>query len=80
MRSRYVYLLILAILLVMLPIQVFAETTYDKDLETVILKVKELLFISDNYDTFDSKIDSNQNGVYFYLSWSDSKMSFLIST
>ena len=73
MKMRYVYLLVASLLFGMIPMEVFGESTYDKDLEDVILRVKKLFYISDSYDTFNSQINSNDNGVYFYLNWSDSK-------
>lgn len=49
-----------------------AESQYTRELESVIIRVKSLFTISDDYDTFDSRINTSGDKVYFYLNWSDS--------
>lgn len=72
MRKRFIYLLVLSLLLGGLQMSVFAETAFDKDLESAIIRVKDLFNITDEYDTFDSQVSSTVNRTYFYLNWSDS--------
>ncbi len=57
----------------MAPIRVYAESELDKQLEKIVLKVKELMDISEEYDTFDSRVNSYDKDITFYLNWSDSK-------
>ncbi len=54
------------------PLKVFAEESNDKVLEGVILKVKELLDISNDYDGFVSRVNSYNNEMNFFLNWTDS--------
>jgi len=72
MQKRFIFLLVAALLLGGLPMDVFSETAFNKELEVVILRVKELFSIPDEYDTFNSQVNSSGSNVYFYLNWSDS--------
>lgn len=71
-RKRFIFLIVAAILFGGLPMSVFSETAFNKELEVVILRVKELFNIPDEYDTFTSQVNSNGGKVNFYLNWSDS--------
>lgn len=72
MRKCTALLLLVALLIGVIPIEAFAATSFDKELEEVILKTKELFNIKDTYDNFNSRVNSSGNKVYFYMYWSDS--------
>lgn len=55
------------------PVGVYAQEDMDRQLESTILKVKELFNISDDYDGFNSRVSSYDDKIIFYLNWSDSK-------
>lgn len=74
MKRIFVLLLVVAVLLTgLIPAVAYGENGYDKKLEEMILKAKDLFNISDEYDKFDSSISSYDGKTYFYLNWSDSK-------
>ncbi len=52
---------------------VYAQTNVDKQMEEAILKVKDILNISDEYDKFDSRINASDEMTTFYLNWIDTK-------
>lgn len=54
-----------------MPKGVFAQD-YDKEMEKAILKVKTLFNISDNYDGFNSGVNSYDKKTSFYFNWTDS--------
>lgn len=56
----------------MVPIRAYGENGYDKKVEEVIVKVKKLLNISNNYDTFTSNVGSYDGNMDIYLNWVDS--------
>lgn len=72
MRKRFILLLVATIILGGIPMGAFGQVAYDKDLEHSISRVKSLFNISDNYDTFNSQVNTSGNEVFFYLNWSDS--------
>lgn len=51
----------------------FAADDYGKMSEEVVLKVKKLLNIPDDYDEFTSNVSSYDGNTFFYLNWVDSK-------
>ena len=51
----------------------YAEPELNKDLEVIILKVKNLFDISDDYDGFSQSLESNNEQTNFYLNWTDSR-------
>lgn len=72
MKNIIVYLLLLSIILGgILPKEVYAEN-FDKEMEKAILKVKTLFNISDDYDGFNSGVDSYDKKISFYFNWTDS--------
>lgn len=72
MKKMFIYLLMLSIILGgIMPTLVYAES-YDKKMEEVILKVKGLFGISDDYDGFSSQVNSYGNNTNFYFNWTDS--------
>lgn len=74
MKKYLLLLMALSLILSnMAPIRVYAESELDKQLEKIVLKVKELMDISEEYDTFDSRVNSYDKDITFYLNWSDSK-------
>lgn len=71
-------MIIIVILLSMIIGFIMPQTSYavepkDKVLEDVILKVKGLFEISNEYDKFVSRVNSNNEETYFHLSWTDTK-------
>lgn len=72
MRKSFILLLVAVIVLGGIPMDVFGEVAYDKELEQSIIKVKGLFSISDSYDTFNSQVNTSGKEVFFYLNWSDS--------
>ena len=74
MKTFGIVLLSIAVILGgLMPIISHAETEFNKELETTIIKVKNLFNISNGYDNFTQRLDSNNEEYTFYLSWSDSK-------
>lgn len=55
------------------PLMAYGEESNEKLLEGVILKVKELFDISNDYDGFVSRVNSYNNEMNFFLNWTDSK-------
>lgn len=73
MKNTLILVLVFSIILSgILPLRAYGETVDEKLLEEVVLKVKGLFNISDDYDNFTSRISSYEDQVSFYLSWSDS--------
>lgn len=72
--KKYLILLLIVTLILggAMPNAAFGESRLDAKLEEVILKVKKIFNISNDYDTFNSRINSYDNETYFYMSWSDS--------
>ncbi|NLC04228.1 MAG: hypothetical protein GX787_08135 [Tissierellia bacterium] len=68
-----IFLSIAVILGGFMPIISHAETELNKELETTVIKVKKLFNISNDYDNFTQRLDSDNGENIFYLSWSDSK-------
>lgn len=65
-------LLVGLIILGGIPLDVFADVLYDKELEQAIIRAKDLFGIPDSYDTFNSQVNTSGKEVFFYLNWSDS--------
>lgn len=57
----------------LIPIKAYAVDPYSKKLEETTLKMKKIFTISDEYDKFNSQVNSHGEMTYFYLNWSDSK-------
>lgn len=72
-RLALVFLILSIILGGLMPIISHAQTELNKELETIILRVKKLFNISNDYDNFTQRLDSNNEEKNFYLNWSDSK-------
>lgn len=49
-----------------------AKPEFDKDLEATVIKLKSLFNISNDYDGFTQRLDSNYGESNFYLNWTDS--------
>ncbi len=49
------------------------EENYGKELKAAIIKAKDLFNIGNQYNVFNERIESNENGLVFHLSWSDKK-------
>lgn len=67
-----VFLASIVILTGFAPMVAFGENGYDKRLEELILKTKELFNITDAYDKFNSSVSSYDGNTQFFLNWSDS--------
>lgn len=55
------------------PLKTYGQESNEKILEGVILKMKELFHISNDYDGFVSRVSSYNNEMNFFLNWTDSK-------
>lgn len=73
MKKYLIFVMVISLFLGGLPNLVVGETVYDKKMEEVILKVKGLFNISDDYDSFNSQVSSSDSETYFYFNWSDSQ-------
>lgn len=73
MKRGLMILLVISLLWGILPMEGFAVSNYDKEMEKVLIRVKEILSIPDTYDTFDAQVNSNKEQINFYFNWSDSK-------
>jgi len=71
MQRRLAFILVLAIVVGVLPIYSFGESQYTTDIEKVVVKMKTLFSITDEYDTFKSQISTSGDMAYFYLNWAD---------
>ena len=73
MKIKLIFILVFAMVFsAITPLDAFAEESNDKVLEGVILKVKELFNISNDYDGFVSQVNSYNNEMTFFLNWTDS--------
>ena len=73
MKNTLILILVFSIILSgMLPLKAYGEAVDEKILEDVVLKLKELFNISNDYDNFTSRVNSYDDEVSFYLNWSDS--------
>ncbi len=68
-----VFLILTIILGGFMPIISHAKSQLDKDLEETIIKVKDLFQISNDYDGFTQRVNSNNDQTSFYMNWTDSK-------
>lgn len=74
MKKVSILLLVSVIILTGLtPMLAYGENGYDRKLEELILMVKDLFNISDEYDEFNSHVSSYDGNTQFYLNWSDTK-------
>ena len=74
MKKALAVLLSLTIILGgIIPIIAHADQKLDKELETTIIKLKKLFSISNEYDGFTQRLDSDSEESNFYLNWTDSK-------
>lgn len=73
MKRGLMMLLAISLLWGILPMEGFAVSNYDKEMEKVLIRVKEIMDIPDTYDTFDAQVNSNEEQVNFHFNWSDSK-------
>ena len=73
--KKITILALLAIIIIgnLIPTKSYAVDPYSKKLEETVFKMKKLFTISDEYDKFDSQVNSYGEITYFYLNWSDSK-------
>lgn len=73
MKNTLILILVFSIVLSgILPLRAYGQTVDEKLIEDVVLKLKGLLQISDDYDNFISRVNSYDDEVSFYLNWSDS--------
>ncbi len=77
MKNTLILILIFSMVLSgILPLGAYGQGVDEKILEDVILKLKGLFDISDDYDNFTSRVTSYDDNVTFYLNWSDSNEEF----
>lgn len=72
MIKKISFILMFIMLFTIIPHSTFAMQDYDKQLEEVILRSKELFDIGDEYDKFTHSISTHYGNTIFYLNWSDS--------
>lgn len=73
MKNTLILILVFSIVVSgLLPLSAYGQTVDENVLENVVLKLKGLFDISDEYDNFTSRINSYDDEVSFYLNWSDS--------
>lgn len=70
-RTLSLFMIIALLLSNIASVGVYAQTNVDKQMEEAILKVKDILSISDEYDRFDSRINASDEMITFYLNWND---------
>ena len=69
-----IFLLALSIIITsFIPSISLGEKEYSQELESNIIKAKQLFDISDGYDKFNSNISSYNGKTIFYLNWRDSE-------
>lgn len=68
-----VFLILTIILGGFMPIISHAKSQLDKELEETIVQVKKLFQISNDYDEFTQRVNSNNEQTSFYMNWTDSK-------
>lgn len=73
MKRKISLVLALIMVLTIIPSNIFAEVSHDKQLKEAIIKSKELFNIGSEYDKFNQSISSRDGETVFYLNWSDSK-------
>ena len=74
MRDTLILILVFSIVLSgIMPLAVYGQTVSEENLEGIILKVKELFSISNDYDNFSSRVNSYDGETNYYLDWSDSE-------
>ncbi|MBC8588279.1 DUF4901 domain-containing protein [Paratissierella segnis] len=75
MKNTLIFVLICSMVFsFIVPSRAYGQETSEKILESVILKMKELFDISNDYDGFVSQVNSYDNEVNFFLKWTDSKV------
>lgn len=74
MKNIIIFTLVFSIVFIgIIPLKAFGKAVNEENLEGIILKIKELFGISNDYDNFVSRVNSYDDQVTYYLSWSDSK-------
>ena len=74
MKNTLILILVFSIVFSgIIPLKAYGQTVNEENLESIILKLKELFGISNDYDNFVSRVNSYDNQVNYYLSWSDSE-------
>lgn len=71
MKRKLSIVLALIMVLTIIPFNIFAQESYDKELREAIIKSKDLFNIGSEYDKFDQSISSSDGRTIFYLNWSD---------
>ena len=74
MKNTLILILVFSLIFSgMTPLSVYGETVSEENLENIILRLKELFNISNDYDNFVSRVNSYNDQVNYYLDWSDSE-------
>lgn len=72
-KISIVFLTLTIILGGFMPIISHATSQLDKELENTIIKVKKIFSISNDYDGFTHRINTDNEQTSFYMNWTDSK-------
>lgn len=73
MNIRILLLALIIVITSFVPMISHGEKQYSQELESNIIRAKELFDIGDGYDKFNSNISSYNGKTIFYLNWRDSK-------
>ena len=74
MKNTLIFILVFSILFSgIIPLTVYGETVDEEKLEGIILRLKELFGISNDYDNFVSRVSSYDGKANYFLNWSDSQ-------
>lgn len=73
MRKEVFVLAIVMIFTSIIPSFSYGDKQYNEKLEESVIKAKKLFSISDEYDKFDSSVNSYGGNTIFSLSWRDTK-------
>lgn len=73
MNIRILLLALIIVIISFVPMISHGEKQYSQELESNIIRAKELFDIGDGYDKFNSNISSYNGKTIFYLNWRDSK-------
>lgn len=74
MKNTLILILVFSILFSgIIPLTVYGETVDEEKLEGIILRLKELFGISNDYDNFVSRVSSYDGKANYFLNWSDSQ-------
>ena len=71
-RSMAIVLVLILIIGIYPDNKVYSEKSYEKNLEEITRKMKDLFSITYDYENFNSSVSTHDNTISYYLSWTDS--------